>query len=78
MGCVSKLEAQHNPFYWFCLSRYRVKVKAKVVHDGNIITAAGVTSGLELGFYLIKLLFGSALAKEVANRIEYVVNIDTL
>lgn len=52
--------------------------KAKVVHDGSIITAAGVTSGLELGFYIIKILFGSILAKEVADKIEYVVNIDTL
>lgn len=52
--------------------------EAKVVHDGNIITAAGVSSGLELGFYLIKLIFGTKLAQEVANKIEYSVNIDTL
>jgi transcriptional regulator GlxA family with amidase domain len=52
--------------------------KAKVVQDGNIITAAGVTSGLELGFYILKILFGSVLAQAVADKIEYNVNIDTL
>lgn len=52
--------------------------KAKVVRDGNIITSAGVTSGLELGFYILKILFGSTLAKEVANKIEYAVDIDAL
>lgn len=52
--------------------------QTKVVQDGNIITAAGVTSGLELGFYVLKLLFGSDLAKEVADKIEYTVDIDGL
>lgn len=52
--------------------------KAKVVHDGNIITSAGVTSGLELGFYILKILFGNVLAQTVANKIEYNVNIDNL
>jgi len=52
--------------------------KNKVVHDGNIITAAGVSSGLELGFYIIKLLFGNVQAKEIAKKIEYNIDIDTL
>jgi transcriptional regulator GlxA family with amidase domain len=52
--------------------------QTKVVQDGNIITAAGVTSGLELGFYILKLLFGRDLSKEVAEKIEYAVDIDRL
>ncbi|SFM15982.1 DJ-1/PfpI family protein [Pelosinus propionicus] len=52
--------------------------KAKVVRDGNIITSAGVTSGLELGFYILKNLFGSVFAKEVATKIEYAVDIEAL
>jgi cyclohexyl-isocyanide hydratase len=50
----------------------------KIVHDGKIITAAGVTSGIELGFYLLKLLFGEELSQEVARRIEYNVNINDI
>lgn len=45
--------------------------KRKVVQDGNIITAAGVSSGLELGFYLLSLLFGRDAAQTVADKIEY-------
>jgi transcriptional regulator GlxA family with amidase domain len=62
------------------LQAYNVTIieKVKVVHDGNIITSAGVTSGLELGFYILKILFGSVLAKTVADKIEYNVNIDIL
>lgn len=52
--------------------------KAKVVHDGHIITAAGVTSGLELGFYMLKILFSSVLAQAVADKIEYKINVDSL
>ena len=48
---------------------------AKVVQDGKFITAAGVSSGLELGFYLLKLLFGADLAQEVADKIEYHIDI---
>lgn len=52
--------------------------KSKVVQDGNIITAAGVSSGLELGFYLLSLLFGRDAAQTVADRIEYTVQVETL
>lgn len=52
--------------------------KAKVLQDGNIITSAGVSSGLELGFYLIKLLYGNLMAKEISTKIEYDIDIDIL
>jgi cyclohexyl-isocyanide hydratase len=49
-----------------------VSVKAnKVVHDGKIITGAGVSSGIDLGLYLVSMLFGESMAAEVAKRIEY-------
>lgn len=52
--------------------------KSKVIQDGNIITSAGVSSGLELGLYLIKLLYGNLMAKEIASKIEYDIDIDAL
>lgn len=45
--------------------------KRKVLQDDKVITAAGVTSGLELGFYLLNLLFDDCLAKRVAEFMEY-------
>lgn len=61
------------------LAAYGVQVQhAKVVRDGNIITAAGVSSGLELGFYLLRELFDANTAQQVADKIEYVLDITTL
>lgn len=61
------------------LESYSVKVvRSKVVRDGNIVTSGGVSSGLELGFYLLSELFGVPLAQEVASRIEYEIDVATL
>lgn len=61
------------------LAQYGVNVvSSKVLQDGKIITAGGVSSGLELGFYLLRELFGIALAQEVAEKIEYNLDITRL
>lgn len=46
-------------------------INQKVVQDGKVITGGGVSSGLELGFHVLQLLFGRLIAREVARRIEY-------
>ena len=54
------------------LARYDVEaITAKVVDAGRIITAGGVSSGLELGFYLLQKMFGPDMARTVACKIEY-------
>lgn len=61
------------------LKSYSVEVSpAKVVQDGKIITSGGVSSGLELGFYLLRNLFNANLSQEVANKIEYKVDVNSL
>lgn len=61
------------------LAAYGVTVTpSKVVRDGKIITAGGVSSGLELGFYLLRELFGTEFSQEVARRIEYAVDVKKL
>ncbi|MDP4147080.1 MAG: DJ-1/PfpI family protein [Bacillota bacterium] len=45
--------------------------KSKVVQDGKIITGAGVSSGIDVGLYLLSKLFDEATAQEVADKIEY-------
>ena len=58
------------------LAAYSVEVLSqKVVREDNIITAAGVSSGIELGLYLLKEEFGAALAQEVADKIEYDIDV---
>lgn len=45
--------------------------KSKVVQDGKIIIGAGVSSGIDVGLYLLSKLFDEATAQQVANKIEY-------
>jgi transcriptional regulator GlxA family with amidase domain len=41
------------------------------VHDGNVITAAGVSAGIDMALYLISLLKGPDVAKSVQHMMEY-------
>jgi cyclohexyl-isocyanide hydratase len=50
--------------------------KSKVVQDGKIITGAGVSSGIDVGLYLIIKLFDEETAQQVADKIEYISNKD--
>jgi len=46
-------------------------VDARVVDDGDVLTAGGVTSGIDLGLYLLEREFGPDLATTVADWMEY-------
>jgi transcriptional regulator GlxA family with amidase domain len=46
-------------------------VDARVVDDGDLLTAGGVTSGIDLALYLVEREFGEAIADRVATVIEY-------
>ncbi len=44
---------------------------ARVVDDGDLVSAGGVTSGLDLGLYLLERHYGSAIALAVQALFEY-------
>jgi transcriptional regulator GlxA family with amidase domain len=44
---------------------------ARVVDDGDLVTAAGITSGLELALHLVRREIGSDLAVRVEDVLEY-------
>ncbi|WP_123624472.1 DJ-1/PfpI family protein [Halorubrum sp. CSM-61] len=46
-------------------------VDARVVDDGDLLTAGGVTSGIDLALHLVEREFGEAIADRVATVIEY-------
>jgi transcriptional regulator GlxA family with amidase domain len=46
-------------------------VDARVVDDGDVITAGGVTSGIDLALWLVEREWGEDLARRVASQIEY-------
>ena len=51
-----------------------VLADARVVVDGNFISAAGVTAGLEAALVVVSLLRGDAAAQEIQLAIEYAPN----
>jgi transcriptional regulator GlxA family with amidase domain len=46
-------------------------VEARVVDDGDLVTAGGVTSGIDLALWLVERQFGTELAGAVAAEIEH-------
>ncbi|MBD2867249.1 DJ-1/PfpI family protein [Paenibacillus arenilitoris] len=48
-----------------------VPVSARVVDDGNLVTAGGVTSGLDLALYLVERELGPRIAHAVEQLFEY-------
>jgi len=45
--------------------------KARTVKDGNIITAGGVTSGIDFGLAVVAEIAGESLAQDIQLSIEY-------
>lgn len=46
-------------------------VRERIARDGNIVSAGGVASGIDLGFYLVKEIFGAEVAGAVGKGMEY-------
>jgi transcriptional regulator GlxA family with amidase domain len=46
-------------------------VDARVVDDGDVLTAGGITSGLDLALHLVSRLCGADVADRVATELEY-------
>jgi transcriptional regulator GlxA family with amidase domain len=43
----------------------------RVVDDGDVVTAGGVTSGIDLALHLVEREFGASAASTVADQMEY-------
>ncbi|PSP72085.1 AraC family transcriptional regulator [Halobacteriales archaeon QS_3_64_16] len=46
-------------------------IDARVVDDGNVLTAGGVTAGIDLALYLVERIRGVEIAEQVAREMEY-------
>ena len=54
------------------LSRYCAEVvDDRIVDEGDIITARGVTSSIDLGLYLVERLAGAEVRSEIAQQMDY-------
>lgn len=77
-GAAGVLTGRQVTTHWNTrdLMRYygAVLVDARVVVDGNIISGAGVTAGLDAALVLVSLLRGDAAAQEIQLAIEFAPN----
>ena len=48
-----------------------VVMAERVVDEGSVVTSGGVTSGIDLGLWLVSRYFGESLAEVVADGLEY-------
>lgn len=46
-------------------------IRARVVDDGDIITAGGITSGLDISLWLVERFFGPQTAHTIEEQLEY-------
>jgi cyclohexyl-isocyanide hydratase len=77
-GAAGVLVGKQVTTHWSArhLMRYygAALVEARVAVDGNLISAAGVTAGLDAALVLVSLLRGDAAAQEIQLAIEYAPN----
>lgn len=76
------LNGKHATTHWMDIDRLKreypqlsVQRNVKFVDEGSILTAGGISAGINLSFYLLKKLFGNAIAIETAKRMEYDIDI---
>lgn len=75
LGAAGLLEGRRATTHWASLHMLEhfgaVPVSERVVQDGNIITGAGVTSGIDFALTVAAELYGKDVAQEIQLYIEY-------
>ena len=77
LGAVDRLRGKRATTHHASFDRLEpygatVVKNERVVRDGQLFTAGGVTSGLDLGLALVRWLYGSETSARIAARMEYV------
>jgi cyclohexyl-isocyanide hydratase len=69
-GILDGKRALTHQWYVKELQGYAEPVRGRVHVDGNVVTAAGVSSSIDLGLKLLELIFDASTARKVAERLE--------
>lgn len=71
-GFLEDKKATTHPNAYELLEPYcREVVQARIVRDGNVITAGGVATSIDLGIYLISCFAGTEAAAVVKKQLDY-------
>jgi cyclohexyl-isocyanide hydratase len=75
LGAAGLLKGKRATCHWAALEHLRplgaVPISEKVVVDGNVVTGAGVTSGIDFALKLAAILESEKVAREIQLGIEY-------
>jgi cyclohexyl-isocyanide hydratase len=75
LGAAGLLKGKRATCHWAAIEHLKalgaIPVSERVVVDGNIVTGAGVASGLDFGLALAAELEGEEVAREIQLQIEY-------
>lgn len=76
LAAAGILDGKRATSHWICLPMLKAfNVTAvgdqRIVHEGKIVTAAGVSAGLDMGLWLTGQIVGDAKAKAIQLVIEY-------
>jgi cyclohexyl-isocyanide hydratase len=75
LGAAGLLKGKRATCHWNALEHLNllgaIPVSEKVVVDGNVVTGAGVTSGIDFALALAAILEGEQVAREIQLSIEY-------
>ena len=75
LGAAGLLKGKRATSHWAAIDHLgllgAIPVSEKVVVDGNVITGAGVTSGIDFALQLAAILEGEQVAREIQLQIEY-------
>lgn len=73
-GFLNNRTATTHPIAMEELKRYCNAVDRRVVDEGDVITARGVTSAIDLGLYLINKMAGPKVKAKIAAQMDYPYN----
>src|ERR1700704_3735056 len=75
LGAAGLLKGKRATCHWAAIEHLRplgaIPVNQRVVMDGNIITGAGVASGIDFALAVAAILEGEEVAKQIQLQIEY-------
>jgi cyclohexyl-isocyanide hydratase len=75
LGAAGLLKGKRATSHWAAIEHLKplgaIPVSDKVVMDGNVITGAGVTSGIDFALAVAALLEGEDAARQIQLQIEY-------
>ncbi len=75
LAAAGLLEGKHATSHWLALDRLKelgaLPREERVVYDGKLVTAAGVSAGIDMGLSLVGRIAGDTVAQAIQLGIEY-------